>query len=68
MLVPVSDAVPDPCIVVWSKAQVKPVGAETVSVTVPVNPLTGVTVIDEVAVWPVVAAAGDVADILKPLT
>jgi hypothetical protein len=38
------------------------------SCTVPVNPLTGVTVIVEVAVWPVLAAAGDVAATVNPLT
>lgn len=58
MLLQVSVAVPDPCIVVWSKAQVKPVGAETVSVTVPVKPETGDTVMVDVVDWVEVVEAG----------
>ena len=49
--------------------QISPVGrVVSDSCTVPVNPLTGVTVIVEVAVWPVLAAAGEVAATVNPLT
>lgn len=49
--------------------QVSPLGnGVSERLTVPVNPLTGVMVMVEVDVWPVLAAAGEVADIVKPLT
>jgi hypothetical protein len=44
------------------------VGTESVRVTVPVNPLSGVTVIVEVALVPAWTVAGDVAAIEKSLT
>ena len=40
----------------------------SVRLTVPVNPLTAVTVIVEVAEVPTVTAAGDVAAIVKSVT
>jgi hypothetical protein len=45
--------------------QVKPVGAESVRLTMPVNPFNAVTVIVEVAETPTSTAAGDVAVIEK---
>ena len=48
--------------------QVKLAGTVSVRLTVPVNPLTAVTVIVEVAEVPTVTAAGDVAEIVKSLT
>jgi hypothetical protein len=43
-------------------------GTVSVRLTVPVNPLSAVTVIVEVADDPVVTAAGDVAEIVKLVT
>ena len=48
--------------------QVRLAGTESVSETVPVKPLTAVTVIVEVAETPALTAAGDVADIVKSVT
>ena len=48
--------------------QVKLAGTVSVRLTVPVNPLSAVTVIVEVAEVPTVTAAGDVAEMLKSLT
>ncbi len=48
--------------------QVRFAGTVSVRLTVPVKPLTAVTVIVEVAEVPTVTAAGDVADIVKSLT
>lgn len=47
--------------------QVRPAGTVSVSVTVPLNTPTAVTVIVEVAEVPTVTAAGDVALIVKSL-
>jgi hypothetical protein len=44
----VSTANPDPVIVLWSKLATNPVGADGVSVTVPLNPFCGATVMVEV--------------------
>jgi hypothetical protein len=48
--------------------QVRFAGTVSVSVTVPMNPFTAVTVIVEVAETPVLTAAGDVAVIVKSVT
>ena len=48
--------------------QVRLAGTVSVRLTVPVNPLTAVTVIVEVAEVPTVTAAGDVAAIVKSVT
>lgn len=48
--------------------QVRFVGTVSVKLTVPVNPLTAVTVIVEVAEVPTVTAAGEVAAMVKSLT
>ena len=48
--------------------QVRLAGTVSVRVTVPVNPLSAVTVIVEVADVPTVTAAGDVAAMLKSRT
>ena len=48
--------------------QVRFAGTVSVRLTVPVKPLTAVTVIVEVAEVPTVTAAGDVAAIVKSLT
>ena len=48
--------------------QVRLAGTVSVRVTVPVKPLTAVTVIVDVADVPTVTAAGDVAAIVKSLT
>jgi len=48
--------------------QVRLAGTVSVRATVPVNPLTAVTVIVEVAETPVLTAAGDVAAMVKSLT
>lgn len=48
--------------------QVRLAGTVSVRLTVPVNPLTAVTVIVEVAGVPVVTVAGEVADMLKSVT
>jgi hypothetical protein len=48
--------------------QVKLAGTVSVKLTVPVNPLSAVTVIVEVAEVPTVTAAGDVAEMLKSRT
>src|SRR5216683_984408 len=48
--------------------QVKLAGTVSVRLTVPVNPLTAVTVIVEVAEVPTVTAAGDVAAMVKSVT
>jgi len=47
--------------VVWSKLQAMPLGGETARVTVPVNPLTGATVMDEVPELPAVIIEGETA-------
>jgi hypothetical protein len=48
--------------------QVKLAGTKSVRLTVPVKPLTAVTVIVEVAEVPAWTAAGEVADIVKSVT
>lgn len=48
--------------------QVRLAGTVSVSATVPVKPLTAVTVIVEVAETPALTAAGDVAVIVKSVT
>jgi hypothetical protein len=48
--------------------QVRLAGTVSVRETVPVNPLTAVTVMVEVAEVPTVTAAGEVAAIVKSLT
>jgi hypothetical protein len=48
--------------------QVRLAGTVSVRLTTPVNPLTAVTVMVEVAEFPTVTAAGDVAAIVKSLT
>jgi hypothetical protein len=59
-------AVPEVVILVGLIApQVKPDGTVSVNATVPVKPLTAVTVIVDVAETPTVTAAGDVAVIVK---
>ena len=58
-------AVPEPCRVVRSSAQVVPEGAETESVTVPAKPWTGEIVIVDVDDWPAVAEAGGVEVMVK---
>ena len=61
-------AVPEPVIVVGLIApQVNPDGGVSVSVTMPVNPLTAVTVIVDVSELPV-EPMGDVALIVKSWT
>jgi len=47
--------------VVWSKVHARLLGGETVSVTVPVNPLIDSTVIDEVPKPPVAIVEGETA-------
>ena len=62
-------AVPDPVTLPGAiAAQDRFAGTVSVSVTVPVNPLTAVAVIVEVAVVPAVTAAGEVAAIVKSVT
>ncbi len=48
--------------------QVKLAGTVSVRLTVPVNPLTAVTVIVKVAEVPTATAAGEVAEIVKSVT
>lgn len=48
--------------------QVRLAGTVSVRVTTPVNPLTALTVIVDVADDPVVTAAGEVAEIVKSVT
>lgn len=48
--------------------QVRPLGTVSVRLTVPVNPLTAVIVIVDVAETPVFTAAGEVAAIVKSVT
>ena len=61
--------VPDPVTLPGAMAaQDKFAGTVSASVTVPVNPLTAVMVIVEVAVVPAVTAAGEVAAIVKSVT
>ena len=48
--------------------QVRLAGTVSVRLTVPVKPLTAVTVIVDVAEVPTVTAAGDVAEIVKSVT
>jgi hypothetical protein len=48
--------------------QVRLAGTVSVRLTVPVNPLTAVTVIVEVAETPALTAAGEVAAIVKSVT
>jgi hypothetical protein len=47
---------------------IRPAGAVLVNVTIPVNPLTAVTVIVEAADWPTSTAAGEVAVRVKSVT
>ncbi len=62
-------AVPEPVTVRGLIApQVKFAGTVSVRLTVPVNPLTAVTVIVTVAEVPTVNAAGEVAEIVKSVT
>jgi len=62
--VAVPDPVTEPGVV---GPHVRPAGTVSVSVTTPVNPLTAVIVIVEVADWPALAAAGDDAAMVKSL-
>jgi hypothetical protein len=65
----VSVAVPELVTLVGVIApQVRFAGTVSVRLTVPVNPLTAVTVIVEVADVPTVTAAGEVAAIVKSVT
>jgi hypothetical protein len=59
-----------PNVTLAGKLQVNPAGveAETARATVPVRPLTAVTVIVDVAETPVLTAAGDVAAMVKSTT
>jgi hypothetical protein len=62
-------AVPELVTLVGNSApQLRPEGATSVRLTVPVKPLTAVKVIVEVAELPIVTAAGEVADIVKSVT
>jgi hypothetical protein len=62
-------AVPEPVTLVGEIApQVRLAGTVSVRLTVPVNPLTAVTVIVEVAETPALTAAGEVAAIVKSVT
>jgi hypothetical protein len=64
-----SVAVPEPVVLAGDIGeQVRPAGTVLVSVTVPVNPLTAVTVIVEAADWPTSTAAGEVAVMVKSVT
>jgi len=45
--------------VVWSKLQAMPLGGETARVTVPLNPLMGDIVMDDVAELPAVIVEGE---------
>jgi len=47
--------------------QVSPAGTVSVRATTPVKPLTAVTVMVEVADWPALTAAGELAVIVKSL-
>jgi len=47
--------------------QVRPAGTVSVRATTPVKPLTAVTVMVEVADWPALTAAGELAVIVKSL-
>jgi hypothetical protein len=59
-------AVPEPVTVLGVIAlQVRPAGTVSLSVTVPANPLTPVTVMVEVADNPTVVEAGEVAVMVK---
>jgi len=62
-------AVPDPTTLPGEMGpQLRFPGTVSVRVTVPANPLTAVTVIVEVAEAPALAAAGEVAAIVKSAT
>jgi hypothetical protein len=62
-------AVPEPVTLVGEIApQVRFAGTVSVRLTIPVNPLTAVTVIVEVADVPTVTAAGEVAAMVKSRT
>ena len=59
-------AVPDPVTLAGLiAAHVRPAGTVSVRLTTPAKPLTAVTVIVEVADWPALTAAGEVAAIVK---
>jgi len=59
-------AIPDPVMLLGDIApQVSPAGAVSVNETMPVNPLTEVTVIVELVVWPILTGAGVDAEIMK---
>ena len=62
-------AVPDPVTVPGVIApHVRPAGTVSVSVTTPAKPLTPETVMVDVALTPVLTAAGEVAVIVKSVT
>lgn len=62
----VSVAVPEPVTVAGvTDPQVRPTGTVSVMVTVPLKPLTAVTVIVAVADWLTSTAAGELTDIVK---
>lgn len=62
-------AVPDPVTELGvMAAQVKPAGTVSVRVTTPENPLVAVTAMVELADWPTLTAAGELADIVKSMT
>jgi len=59
-------AVPDPVTLLGDIApQVRPAGTVSVRETIPVKPFCAVTVIVELADWPALTAAGDVAVMVK---
>jgi len=59
-------AVPDPVMLLGIiDPQPRPDGIESVSDTVPENPLSAVTVMVEVADWPVLVGAGELAEMEK---
>ncbi len=59
-------AVPEPTMLAGVIApQVRPAGTVSVRATVPAKPLRAETVIVDMANWPTLAAAGDVAAIVK---
>ena len=59
-------AVPEPIRLLGDIApHVRPPGTLSVSETVPLNPLTDVTVMTELVDWPALTAPGEVAEIVK---
>jgi hypothetical protein len=59
-------AVPDPVTLVGVMApQVSPAGGVSVRLTTPAKPFRAVTVMEDVADWPALTAAGELAAIVK---